>query len=224
MSRAFINEDAGAGETPRFPLPSRDDPSFDLAAARALLHGADLGDTASAEAATGYYWGEPKLRPLVERIRDEALEDGDERLEQLAERYLRVSSGKLLKQEVTMTVERNDSGSSGNIDEALNPHRREEQSRAREHTADILARRGVLLTGDESDEELADLWSAVERFETMVEARGGDTMTNAPTSAEPDNPAFVLPERRAREKARDYTARILEAAAGLTRLERENRS
>ncbi|HEY3013164.1 MAG TPA: hypothetical protein VGJ36_10480 [Gemmatimonadales bacterium] len=90
MSRAFVNEDAGAGEAPRFPLPSREDPSFDVAAARALLHGADLGDTASAESATGYYWGEPKLRPVVERILDEAREDGNERLEQLAERFLRV--------------------------------------------------------------------------------------------------------------------------------------
>jgi hypothetical protein len=92
MSRAFINEDAGSGDVPRFPLPPRDDPSFDLAAARALLHGADLGDTASAEAATGYYWGEPRLRPTVERILEEAREDGNERLEQLAERFLRVRS------------------------------------------------------------------------------------------------------------------------------------
>jgi hypothetical protein len=90
MSRAFINEDAGAGDAPRFPLPGPEDPSFDLAAARALLQGADLGDTSSAEAATGYYWGEPKLRPLVERILEEAREDRNERLEQLAERFLRV--------------------------------------------------------------------------------------------------------------------------------------
>jgi hypothetical protein len=90
MSRAFVNEDAGAGEAPRFALPPRDDPSFDAAAARALLQGAHLGDTASAEVATGYYWGEPRLRPLVERILDEARQDGDDRLEQLAERFLRV--------------------------------------------------------------------------------------------------------------------------------------
>jgi hypothetical protein len=91
MSRAFINEDAGAGNAPpRYPLPPRDDPSFELAAARALLRGADLGDTASAESATGYYWGEPTLRPLVERILEEARQDGNERLEQLAERFLRV--------------------------------------------------------------------------------------------------------------------------------------
>jgi hypothetical protein len=113
-----------------------------------------------------------------------------------------------------------DKSNSEELDQALNPHRGEEQVRAREHAADILARRGVLLNGDETDDELADLWSAVDRFESLVEARGGDTMTNAPDSAEPDNPAFVLPERKARESAGDYTRRILEAAAGLTTFER----
>jgi hypothetical protein len=113
-----------------------------------------------------------------------------------------------------------DHASSGDINKALNPHRDEEQERAREHAADILGRRGVLLFGDESDDELADLWSAVDRFEAMVEARGGDTMTNSPDSSEPDNPAFVLPERHARESAADYTHRILAAAAELTSFER----
>ena len=60
----------------------------------------------------------------------------------------------------------------------------------------MLGQRGVRLFGGETDDELADLWTAVDRFESMVEARGGDTLTNAPDSAEPDNPAFVLPERR----------------------------
>jgi hypothetical protein len=92
MSRAFVNEDAGGAQAPRFVLPSRDDPAYDLAAARALLQGADLGDTASAEAATGYYWGDPALQPMVERILEEAREDADERLEQLAERFLRASA------------------------------------------------------------------------------------------------------------------------------------
>jgi hypothetical protein len=92
MSRAFVKEDAGGTEAPRFALPSREDPSFQLAAARALLQGADLGDTASAEAATGFYWGDPSLRPQVERILEEAQEDGAERLEQLAERFLRASA------------------------------------------------------------------------------------------------------------------------------------
>jgi hypothetical protein len=89
MSRAFVDEDAAGGQGPRYALPPRDDPGYDAAAARALLRGADLGDSASAEAATGYVFGEPKLRPHVERILRQAQEDGDERLEQLAERFLR---------------------------------------------------------------------------------------------------------------------------------------
>jgi hypothetical protein len=119
-----------------------------------------------------------------------------------------------------MAAERDNAGSA-DINDVLNPHRQEEQTKAHEHAAEILARRGVLLSGDETDDELADLWSAVERFESTVEARGGDTMTNAPDSSEPDNPAFVLPERRARESAGDYARRILQAAEDLTRFERE---
>ena len=109
---------------------------------------------------------------------------------------------------------------SADIDQALNPHRSEEQLRAQQHVAEVLAHRGVLLAGDETGRELADLWSAVEQFESTVEARGGDTMTNAPDSREPDNPAFVLPERKAQEAAADYTRRILQAAAELTNFER----
>lgn len=88
MSRAFINENAG-GPEPRYHLPARDDPGYDAAAAWALLEGADAGDSYSAELATGYRWGEPKLRPHVERILDQAREERNERLEQLAERFLR---------------------------------------------------------------------------------------------------------------------------------------
>jgi hypothetical protein len=90
MSRAFVNEDAG-GAAPRrgYGLPSRDDPGFDAAAAEALLEAARTGETESAEAATGYYWGEPRLREQVQRILTRARTAGDERLIQLAERWLR---------------------------------------------------------------------------------------------------------------------------------------
>jgi hypothetical protein len=216
MSRAFVNEDAGSGETPRFSLPPRDDPSYDAAAARALILGADLGDTASAEAATGYYWGDPKLRPWIERMLEEARQDGDERLEQLTERFLRVGTAK----SGGLMLHRDEGSPAPDVNETLNPHRGEEQERAREHAADVLARRGVLLFGNESDDDLADLWSAVDRFESLVEARGGDTMINSPESSEPDNPAFVLPERKARESAHDYARRINEAAGALSQLER----
>lgn len=90
MSRAFVNEDAG-GTAPRrgYGLPARDDAGFDAAAAEALLEAARGGETESAELATGYYWGEPRLREHVQRILARARQHGDDRLEQLAERYLR---------------------------------------------------------------------------------------------------------------------------------------
>jgi hypothetical protein len=90
MSRAFVNEDAGGGAPRRgFGLPPRDDPAFDAAAAEALLEAARDGETESAELATGYYWGEPRLRDHVRQILLRARANGDDRLEQLAERYLR---------------------------------------------------------------------------------------------------------------------------------------
>ena len=88
MSRAFVNEDAG-GPQPRYHLPARDDPGYDAAAAWALIEGANAGDSYSAELATGYRWGEPALRPHVERILAQARAERNERLEQLAERFLR---------------------------------------------------------------------------------------------------------------------------------------
>jgi hypothetical protein len=90
MSRAFVNEDAG-GALPRrgYGLPSRDDPGYDAAAAEALLEAARAGETESAELATGYYWGEPRLRDHVQHILARARQEKDDRLEQLAERYLR---------------------------------------------------------------------------------------------------------------------------------------
>ena len=89
MSRAFVNEDAGAGGPKRrFALPQRDDPGYDAAAAEALLDAAREGETQSAEEATGYYWGEPMLRPYVTVILAEAEKAGDDRLEQVARRFL----------------------------------------------------------------------------------------------------------------------------------------
>lgn len=90
MSMAFLREDA-EGEMPRrhYDLPAKDDPDYDRAAARAMLEAARVGETQLAERATGYYWGEPALRPYVEVILAEAEKAGDDRLEQVARRFLR---------------------------------------------------------------------------------------------------------------------------------------
>jgi hypothetical protein len=90
MSRAFVKEDAGWGDPgKRYTLPARNDPGYDEAAAETLLEAARTGDTGSAESATGYYWGEKQLRPFVEKILARAEREGDERLAQLATRFLR---------------------------------------------------------------------------------------------------------------------------------------
>jgi hypothetical protein len=70
-------------------LPERSDPSYDQVAAETLLEAAREGDTESAERATGYYWGEPKLHEHVRRILAGAEKAGDDRLETLARRFLR---------------------------------------------------------------------------------------------------------------------------------------
>ena len=91
MSRTFVDDDRDDAGRPRreFDLPPREDPGFDAAAARALLEAARDGVTGDAEQATGYYWGDAALRPHVEVIRKEAAAEGDERLEQLASRFLK---------------------------------------------------------------------------------------------------------------------------------------
>ncbi len=92
MSRAFTKEDSD-GPPPRYPLPPRDDPGFPLAAARALLAGANQGDTESAEEATGHLWGDSRLVAPMRRILDEAVEQGNDRIEVLAERFLKAAGG-----------------------------------------------------------------------------------------------------------------------------------
>ena len=85
-----MNEDAGGGGPRRhYHLPERDDPDYDRAAARVLLEAARVGETASAEDATGYRWGEPRLARHVHALLAEAEREGDDRLEQLARRFLR---------------------------------------------------------------------------------------------------------------------------------------
>lgn len=92
MSRAFVREDDAGVPPGRFGLPSREDPRYDEAAARALLEAARDANTESGEAATGYRWGEPRLRRHVRRILEEAQrlpeEEQDRRFIRVARRFL----------------------------------------------------------------------------------------------------------------------------------------
>lgn len=92
MSRAFVSEDSGGpGPEQRYRLPPLDDPGFPAAAARALIQGANEGDSAGAEEATGFRFGEPALVPYVLELLETARREKNDRVEQLAERYLRMA-------------------------------------------------------------------------------------------------------------------------------------
>lgn len=95
MSRAFVNEDASEDPGPTFSLPEPDSPGYEEAAAWALIQGADQGDSLSAEAATGYRWGEALLVPHVQGILQEAENQGHDRVAQLARRFLRAAGPRL---------------------------------------------------------------------------------------------------------------------------------
>jgi hypothetical protein len=93
MSRAFVNEDADGGREPEYRLPDPDSPYYREAAAWALVQGADQGDSRGAENATGYRWGDPLLASQMQAILTDAEERGEDRVAQLARRFLREAEG-----------------------------------------------------------------------------------------------------------------------------------
>ena len=97
---------------------------------------------------------------------------------------------------------------------AFDPQQEEERARAAAEVAARLRQRG-LLTGAERPDDLVDLLSAVERFEAVVEAHGGDLMVDDLRSSQPDDSHFVVPRRGHGETVRAYVARIDEAAGRL---------
>ncbi len=101
------------------------------------------------------------------------------------------------------------------IDDMLDPHREEERESAAMELSGRLAQKGVEINSDEDPAQLADLLTAVEEFERAVEAAGGDLMVNSPSSIDPQNLAFVIPERRGDEPIGRYRERILAAAQAL---------
>ena len=76
-----------------------------------------------------------------------------------------------------------------------------------------LRHRGVHLSGNESDDDLVRILEAVERFEKVVERRGGDLMVDEPVTGdaprEPDDRRFVLPKRSGHESVDTFITRIV---------------
>ena len=90
--------------------------------------------------------------------------------------------------------------------------------------AEVAARlrsRGISVTAAEEPGQLADLLTAVERFEAAVERHGGDLMVDDLKSSQPDDRHFVVPRRDRGESIRAYIGRIDDATAQLRRHPRQ---
>lgn len=103
----------------------------------------------------------------------------------------------------------------GDLEDNLDSSGAEERAAAAAEVAARLRGRGVPVTGGEKPEDLADLLTAVERFEAAVEMHGGDLMMDDLKSSRPDDRHFVLPRRAHAETIRAYVGRIDEATARL---------
>src|SRR3989475_5876860 len=103
------------------------------------------------------------------------------------------------------------------FERSLDPHRADEQAAVAAEVAARLRDRGVTVTGAERPEDLADLLSAVERFEAAVEGHGGDLMVDDLRGPEPDDAHFLVPRRDPGEAVRVYIGRIDDATAQLRR-------
>lgn len=92
--------------------------------------------------------------------------------------------------------------------------RRAERRRVGSEIAARLARVGVTLTGEESDEGLVSLLETVEQFERAVQRKGGDLMVDEPGVEgpfQPDDAHFVLPRRGDDEAVAQYLGRLRDA-------------
>jgi hypothetical protein len=98
------------------------------------------------------------------------------------------------------------------LQEDLDPHRREERNGAAVELAGRIRQKGVVLSGRETSAQLDDVLTAIDRFEAAVIARGGDLMVNTPTSSPPENPDFVIPRREPGEDPETYASRVNAAA------------
>ena len=101
--------------------------------------------------------------------------------------------------------------------EDLDPHRRAERKAAAEELSGRIRTKGIRVEGNESAAELDDILTAIDEFESAVMARGGDLMSNSPQSTDPENPEYVVSQRKSGERASEYVERIRKAARALRR-------
>src|SRR2546430_5103970 len=93
----------------------------------------------------------------------------------------------------------------------------EQRAAAVAEVAARLRNRGIAVTGAEGPEELANLLSAVERFEAAVEEHGGDLIVDALKSPRPDDRHLVVPRLALSEAEQAYIGPLNETTPLLRR-------
>jgi hypothetical protein len=91
-------------------------------------------------------------------------------------------------------------------------------ARVTQELAGRLRARGIAVHDSDSSDEVVRLLEAVEAYERAVETRGGDLMVDEPPArgeAEPDDPHFLLPKRRADESVAQYLERFAAVTAAV---------
>lgn len=89
-----------------------------------------------------------------------------------------------------------------------------DRERVAQDMAGRLFARGVDVHDDDTADDIASIEEAVERFEELVQARGGDLMVDEPPRGQhgrPDHAGFRLPLRAADESAARYVERLARA-------------
>lgn len=95
-----------------------------------------------------------------------------------------------------------------------------ERARVADEFRARLLSRDITVHINDSLEELGLILDAVEEFELVVQAHGGDLMVDEPPpgrAPEPDDPEFVLPSRHPGESATWFATRIQEAKQRIQR-------
>jgi hypothetical protein len=93
-----------------------------------------------------------------------------------------------------------------------------ERNRIARDIAGRLFSRGVDVRDDDSGDDITAIEEEVERFESLVQAYGGDLMVDEPPRGQkgrPDDARFRLPLRHADESAKAYVERLRQASAHL---------
>jgi hypothetical protein len=100
------------------------------------------------------------------------------------------------------------------IDQSEGSDSSDDVPRVTRETAARLAALGMFLDGRETAEELVQVEEGVERFERLVELRGGDLMVDEGSgrmASEPDDSHFATPVRREHETIAAYLERLARA-------------